>query len=79
MSALLTGSDPALLARKYFDSEGWEALPEVLVIVESMMRDIMALRLGSDTVMNESFKADPYKVCQAWRRSMHVTRPYQVP
>lgn len=51
---LLRGSDPALLARKYFDAEGWETLPEVLMAVESIMRDIMVLRLGSDKVMNES-------------------------
>jgi DNA polymerase III delta' subunit len=59
--ALLTGSDPALLARKYFDSEGWEVLPEVLVIVESMMRDIMALRLGCEAVMNESLRQTPIR------------------
>jgi DNA polymerase III delta' subunit len=59
--ALLNGSDPALLARKYFDSEGWEVLPEVLVIVESMIRDIMALRLGCDKVINESLRQIPIR------------------
>jgi DNA polymerase III delta' subunit len=59
--ALLNGHDPALLARKYFDSEGWEVLPEVLVIVESMIRDIMTLRLGCDKVMNESLRQTPIR------------------
>jgi DNA polymerase III delta' subunit len=59
--ALLNGCDPALLARKYFDTEGWEVLPEVLVIVESMIRDIMALRLGCDNVMNESLRQTPLR------------------
>ncbi len=59
--ALLNGSDPALLSRKYFDSEGWEVLPEVLVIVESMIRDIMALRLGCEVVMNESLRQTPIR------------------
>jgi len=59
--ALLNGNDPALLARKYFDSEGWEVLPEVLVIVESIIRDIMALRLGCDKVMNESLRQTPIR------------------
>jgi DNA polymerase III subunit delta' len=59
--ALLNGHDPALLARKYFDSEGWEVLPEVLVIVESMIRDIMTLRLGCDKVMNEALRQTPIR------------------
>lgn len=59
--ALLNSNDPALLARKYFDSEGWEVLPEVLVIVESIIRDIMALRLGCDKVMNESLRQTPIR------------------
>jgi DNA polymerase-3 subunit delta' len=54
--ALLEGSNPALLAKKYFDSEGWDVLPEVLTAVESIIRDIMALRLGCDKVMNESLR-----------------------
>jgi DNA polymerase III delta' subunit len=59
--ALLSGSDPALLAKKYFDSEGWEILPEVLVIVESIIRDIMALRLGCEEVMNVSLRETPLR------------------
>jgi DNA polymerase III delta' subunit len=59
--ALLSGSDPALLAKKYFDSEGWEVLPTVLVIVESMVRDIMALKLGCEAVMNESLRQTPIR------------------
>ncbi|MGO9146312.1 MAG: ATP-binding protein [Desulfomonilia bacterium] len=57
--ALLGGSNPALLAKKYFDSEGWDVLPEVLAAVESIIRDIMALRLGCDKVMNESLRQIP--------------------
>lgn len=50
---LLGGSDPALLARKYFDREGWDLLPEVLGVTESVIRDIMVLRHGSDRLVNE--------------------------
>jgi len=53
---LLTGGDPALLARKYFDQEGWDLLPEVLGKAESVVRDIMVLRLGSDRVVNEELR-----------------------
>lgn len=49
---LLGGSDPALLARKYFDREGWDLLPEVLGVTESVIRDIMVLRHGSDRLVN---------------------------
>jgi DNA polymerase-3 subunit delta' len=59
--ALLGGSNPALLAKKYFDSEGWDVLPEVLAAVESIIRDIMALRLGCDKVMNESLRQVPIR------------------
>jgi len=53
---LLTGGDPALLARKYFDQEGWDLLPEVLSKAESVIRDIMVLRQGSDRVLNEELR-----------------------
>ena len=53
---LLAGGDPALLAKKYFDQEGWDLLPEVLGKAESVVRDIMVLRLGSDRLMNEELR-----------------------
>lgn len=53
---LLAGSDPALLARKYFDQEGWDLLPEVLGMTESVIRDIMVLRHGSDRLLNEELR-----------------------
>ncbi len=59
--ALFKGSDPALLAKKYFDSEGWDILPEVLMAVETILRDIMVLRLGCDRVMHESLRGIPFR------------------
>ncbi|HVN72895.1 MAG TPA: hypothetical protein VMU10_12835, partial [Desulfomonilia bacterium] len=59
--SLLSGGDPALLARKYFDSEGWEVLPETVSIVESIVRDVMALRLGCEQVMNGPLREIPIR------------------
>jgi DNA polymerase III delta' subunit len=58
---LLRGKDPALLAKKYFDSEGWDILPDVLVSVESIIRDIIALRQGCDKLINEPLQEFPLR------------------
>ena len=54
---LLKRGDPADLARRYFDkSEGSEGLSDALVIVESILRDIMALQHGVDTLLNAELR-----------------------
>ncbi|HOS96875.1 MAG TPA: hypothetical protein PLR71_02435 [Deltaproteobacteria bacterium] len=58
---LLSGNDPALLAKKYFDKEGWDLLPEVLTGVESVIRDILVLRNGSDRLVNEELRRVPLR------------------
>jgi len=54
--SLFKGGDPALLAKKYFDSEGWDILPEVLMAVETILRDIMVLRLAQGRIVNEPLR-----------------------
>jgi DNA polymerase-3 subunit delta' len=61
VTGLLSGIDPALLAKKYFDKEGWDLLPEVLMRVESVIRDILALRHGSDRLVNEELRRAPLR------------------
>lgn len=58
---LLRGGDPALLARKYFDQEGWDLLPVVLLNAESVIRDIMVLRHGSDRLLNGELRQSNFK------------------
>jgi DNA polymerase III delta' subunit len=59
---ILKGSDPAGLAKRYFDQgEGWDVLPAVLVIVESILRDLMALQHGTDNLVNAELKEFPLR------------------
>jgi DNA polymerase-3 subunit delta' len=61
VTGLLSGNDPALLARRYFEKEGWDLLPEVLMRVESVVRDILVLRNGSDRLVNEELRRVPLR------------------
>lgn len=54
--SLLRGSDPAVLAKKLFDQEGWDQLPGVLLCSESVLRDLMVIRHGSDRLVNDELR-----------------------
>jgi DNA polymerase-3 subunit delta' len=59
---LLKGGDPAGLAKRCFDQgEGWDVLPDVLVIVESILRDVMALQYGADNLVNDELGEIPLR------------------
>jgi DNA polymerase III delta' subunit len=50
---LLSGGDPAALAKRFFNkSDGWDVIADMLVIVESILRDVMSLLHGANTLVN---------------------------
>jgi DNA polymerase-3 subunit delta' len=59
---LLSGDDPAVLAKRYFDKgQGWDSVADMLAIVESVLRDVMALQQGSDKLLNPVIKETPLR------------------
>jgi len=59
---LLTGEDPAYLAKLMYDKgEGWDTVADMLAIVESVMRDAMALQHGADKLVNPGMKDIPLR------------------
>jgi DNA polymerase-3 subunit delta' len=59
---LLTGEDPAHLAKVLYDKgEGWDTVADMLSIVESIMRDAMALQHGADNLVNPDIKEVPLR------------------
>lgn len=59
---LLAGEDPAYLAKQYYDKGGgWDTVADMLAIVESVMRDAMALQHGVDKLVNPEMKGIPLR------------------
>jgi hypothetical protein len=50
------------MAKRYFDKgEGWDTVADMLVIVESIMRDVMALQHGADKILNAGLREIPLR------------------
>jgi DNA polymerase III delta' subunit len=59
---LMAGEDPAFLAKEMYDKgEGWDTVADMLAIVESIMRDAMALQHGVNSLVNPGMKEIPLR------------------